>query len=182
MLIVVLALVQQRRVVVREHWTAEMKSRQLSRWRLRRRLFWLCWLVLAVFSAFYVLTFLANVSAADAAKWLESTGMSLLQDVVLKPLLLALGYATLTTLVLCCSPRVKDTILNQWIQADDDLQCDPDVTNRDDKPGSVNEGEHESSPSVFERQREVVHCVYLDEDEHGSSQSVCEREVVSAVI
>ena len=32
---------------------------------------------------------------------------------------MAVGYATLTTLVLCCSPRVKDTILSQWICQDE---------------------------------------------------------------
>ena len=43
--------------------------RQLARWRWRQRFFWFIWLAIAGFSAFYTLTFLANVSAADAAKW-----------------------------------------------------------------------------------------------------------------
>ena len=69
----------------------------------------------------YVLVFLANVSPADAAKWLESSGSSFLQAFVLKPILMAFGYATLTTGVLCCNPHVQDMVRDQWI-----LQEDPD--------------------------------------------------------
>jgi len=120
-LVICLALLQRRRVLIRDLWTEEMKVRQVRRWRLRRRLFWCVWTLAFVFSILYILSFLANVSEADAAKWLESSGVSFLQDLLLKPALMAMGYATLTTFVLCCSPRVKDAILNQWIQADEDV-------------------------------------------------------------
>ena len=35
---------------------------------------------------------------------------------------MAVGYATLTTLVLSCSPRVKDAVLNQWICQDEVIE------------------------------------------------------------
>ncbi|CAE7309516.1 Atrnl1 [Symbiodinium necroappetens] len=120
-LVICLALLQRRRILIRELWTEEMKARQLRRWRIRQRLFWCVWTLAFVFSILYILSFLANVSEADAAKWLESSGVSFLQDLLLKPALMAMGYATLTTFVLCCSPRVKEAILIQWIQADEDV-------------------------------------------------------------
>ncbi|CAE7523881.1 rngB, partial [Symbiodinium sp. CCMP2456] len=143
MLIVILALIQRRSVLVREIWTPEMRSRQLFRWRCRQRIFWLIWLVLAGFCALYTLSFLANVSAADAAKWLESTGMSALQDLVFKPVLLAVGYATLSTLVLLCNPRVKDTVTDRWIHPDeveDDFIADLPSLNFMDRDDTASAG------------------------------------------
>ncbi|CAE7205825.1 Zan [Symbiodinium sp. CCMP2456] len=107
-LIVLMALVQRRRVIVRERWTPKEKARQLRRWRLRSFLFWLLWLLDCGLAVTYVLVFLANVSATDGRKWIESTGMSLLQDLVLKPFYLAFGYGTVASIVLCCSSRVRE--------------------------------------------------------------------------
>ena len=77
--------------------------------------------MIVCFSILYTVCFLANVAAADAAKWLESTGMSVFQDFVCKPVFLALGYATLSSLVLSCYPRVKDTVTEQWIHPVEEL-------------------------------------------------------------
>ena len=32
-----------------------------------------------------------------------------------------MGYATLTTFLLLCNPRVKDTITQRWVHPDEDL-------------------------------------------------------------
>ena len=86
---VMLALVQQRRVIVRDFWTSEMRARQLRVWRRRQLTFWALWFSIFAFFVLCILSCLANVGTLDAAKWLESTGMSVLQDLALKPMLLA---------------------------------------------------------------------------------------------
>ncbi|OLQ12350.1 hypothetical protein AK812_SmicGene3718 [Symbiodinium microadriaticum] len=48
-LIVLMALVQRRRVIIRERWTPKARARQLRRWRLRSFLFWLMWLMSTLF-------------------------------------------------------------------------------------------------------------------------------------
>ena len=112
-LIVVLALVQRRNVLIRDRWTEKMKKSQLRRWRARRLVFWFVWFIAIVFSILYTTSFLANVSAPDTSRWLESTGVSVLQDFLFRPLLLALGYATCSTLILCSS-HVRETVEKQW--------------------------------------------------------------------
>ncbi|CAE7204363.1 gefF [Symbiodinium natans] len=128
LLIVLLAMVQRRQVLIRR-WTEEAKERQLRSWRRRRFIFWLIWFPNVGLSILYVLGFLANVSQADGAKWIESTGMSLLQDLVLKPLCLALLYATVASTVLCCSPSVGEKILNQWVRQSDNESGNEDLQN-----------------------------------------------------
>ncbi|CAE7834470.1 rngB [Symbiodinium sp. CCMP2592] len=113
-LIVLLALVQRRRVIVRERWTPKARARQLRSWRLRSFLFWLLWFLDCGLSVTYILVFLANVSATDGRKWIESTGMSLLQDLVLKPFYLAFGYGTIASIVLCCSSRIREKVATEW--------------------------------------------------------------------
>ena len=95
--------------------------------------------MLFVFDSHWILSFLANVSGADAQKWLESTGVSLLQDLVLKPALLASGYATLSTLVLFCNPRVK----KQWIHPD---EIDEVEANFVDANGEDDQNTHDRLP------------------------------------
>ena len=101
-----------------------MKKAQMRRWRVRRLIFWLVWFCAFVFGILYLLAFLASVSVADAARWLESTGMSVMQDMLLKPLILALGYATFSSLVLC-SPRVRNAVEKRWTSADSEGSAKP---------------------------------------------------------
>ena len=81
-------------------------------------------------SILYIFGFLANVSETDGSKWLESTGMSLLQDLLLKPLYMALLYGTVATMVLCCSPSVGNEIVGQWMQRDEEDASRADVQAR----------------------------------------------------
>lgn len=63
----------------------------------------------------YCLSFLANVSVEDAAEWLESCGVTLLQDLIILPLLMALVLASLATLAVTCSRKVHRSY---WIPED----------------------------------------------------------------
>ncbi|CAE7201608.1 Atrnl1 [Symbiodinium sp. KB8] len=129
LLILLLAAVQWRQVIIR-HWTEEAKKRQLRSWRWRRRFFWLIWFVDMGMSILYIFGFLANVSETDGSKWLESTGISLLQDLLLKPLYMALLYGTVATMVLCCSPSVGNEVVGQWMQRDEEDASRADVQAR----------------------------------------------------
>ena len=129
LLILLLAAVQWRQVIIR-HWTEEAKKRQLRSWRWRRRFFWLIWFVDMGMSILYIFGFLANVSETDGSKWLESTGISLLQDLLLKPLYMALIYGTVATMVLCCSPSVGNEVVGQWMQRDEEDASRADVQAR----------------------------------------------------
>ncbi|OLQ14692.1 Attractin-like protein 1 [Symbiodinium microadriaticum] len=129
LLILLLAAVQWRQVIIR-HWTEEAKKRQLRSWRWRRRFFWLIWFVDMGMSILYIFGFLANVSETDGSKWLESTGISLLQDLLLKPLYMALLYGTVASMVLCCSPSVGNEVVGQWMQRDEEDASRADVQAR----------------------------------------------------
>jgi len=129
LLILLLAAVQWRQVIIR-HWTEEAKKRQLRSWRWRRRFFWLIWFVDMGMSILYIFGFLANVSETDGSKWLESAGMSLLQDLLLKPLYMALLYGTVASMVLCCSPSVGNEVVGQWMQLDEEDASRADVQAR----------------------------------------------------
>ncbi|CAE7204361.1 unnamed protein product, partial [Symbiodinium natans] len=102
-------------------------------------------------SILYVFGFLANVSQADGAKWIESTGMSLLQDLVLKPLYLALLYATVASMVLCCSPSVGEKILNQWVRQSDNESGNEDLQNDGNQLGNEDFEGRRSGPAGLSR-------------------------------
>ncbi|CAE7554155.1 rngB [Symbiodinium sp. CCMP2592] len=152
LLILLLAAVQWRQVIVR-HWTEETKERQLRSWRCRRCFFWLLWTLDTGMSILYIFGFLANVSEKDASKWLESTGISLLQDLLLKPLYMALLYGTVATMVLCCSPSVENEIVGQWIQGDEDDASRDDAQTRPES--------HALRP-VCECDTDEIHEIYID--------------------
>ncbi|CAE7740185.1 rngB [Symbiodinium pilosum] len=126
-LIVLLAMVQRRSVVIRESWTLEAKDWQLKQWLCRSYLFWILWLADVSISVLYVFGFLANVSMADAEKWMASTGMSLLQDLVLKPVYLALAYGTLASLVLCASPSIAEKVMLRWMLCEETPEKSADL-------------------------------------------------------
>ena len=64
---------------------------------------------------FFVMTFLANVRLEDANSWLQSTGVSLLQDLAILPFTTALAMGTMASLALC-SQRVKNKIECRWLE------------------------------------------------------------------
>ncbi|CAJ1381812.1 unnamed protein product [Effrenium voratum] len=113
-IIFLLFMVQRRRVVEREEWTPEMKQKQVSRWWWRSCIFWSWWVFHESCCILYVFTFLANVTLADAVKWVESTGISLLQDLLLVPLAVSLVLGSLASLALR-SARVRLAVEDKWI-------------------------------------------------------------------
>ncbi|CAE7461738.1 atad1, partial [Symbiodinium pilosum] len=118
-LIALLLILQRRSVVERDEWTPARVARQRNWWFCRRCFFWAIWVPHACICILYVLVFLANVSRRDAQKWLESTAMSLLQDVILKPLSIAALLGILASLALACMPQVQDKVRTQWLHDDE---------------------------------------------------------------
>ena len=110
-----------------------MKSWKRMWWRVRTQLFWIISFIYTSVCQLYTFLFLANVRALDAAEWLESVAVSLVQDgshsahgsaqdVLLKPFLSALILATIASLMLCCRPAVRRKMEAKWIESQADMQ------------------------------------------------------------
>jgi len=99
-------------------WTEEMKDRYRRKWRCRSILFWTLSSLHIAICALYCLSFLANVTAKDAAEWLESCAMTLLQDLLLLPLLMAFVFAILATIAMCSRKVTR----SYWIPDVDEPQ------------------------------------------------------------
>lgn len=121
-LILVLFFTRKLRVVERPLWTEEMKSRQRCWWRVRSIVFWVVAVAYSSFCQLYICLFLATVRDADAQQWLESVGVSLLQDLLLKPFLFALIVASMSTIVLACNARVRRKLEAQWLEEENKVQ------------------------------------------------------------
>ncbi|CAE7785608.1 unnamed protein product, partial [Symbiodinium sp. KB8] len=87
----------QNRSPIEKDWTEQSKRWQLRVWKCRAVAFWLIWLVYSLVCLVYTMLFLANVRLVDAQGWLMSTGMSLLQDLVILPLFLALALGLMAS-------------------------------------------------------------------------------------
>eukprot|EP00438_Fugacium_kawagutii_P023046 Skav227260 [mRNA] locus=scaffold3417:21309:29480:- [translate_table: standard] len=107
-IISILFSLQIKRVVFSEtEWTEEKKRRQHLRWNIWTCIFWSVCFVYGAFCQLYISLFLSNVTGKDAASWLQSMGVTLLEDLVLKSFLAAVMLATVATLVLCCRPHAS---------------------------------------------------------------------------
>ena len=155
LVIFALFLLQSRSAVDKNEWNPREKTKILMKWRCKSVVFWSVWSCHAGFSIIYVLLFLANVSLQDAIKWLESCCVSLLQDLILVPLSVALILATLASFAICCSRKVQRKIENDWL-ADEESEQDEDEEEMEDasrkgswiEPGDVQEVEVASESLV----------------------------------
>lgn len=115
-IILLLFLMVQIKIEERDEWSEEDKARRRRRWRRRTVAFWFIAVLYKSFCVLYVCAFIANVSKEDANQWLEATAMSLLQDFVLKPAILAIILSVVSSLVLACRPSVKRNIQAKWME------------------------------------------------------------------
>lgn len=86
--------------------------------RLRQRstfLVWVLWLILVLLVLFFCLIFLA----VDGDQWLESLGASLLQEILLGPMVYSMYVATRATVTLK-NPDVLDAVVRKWIDEDEE--------------------------------------------------------------
>ncbi|CAE7885026.1 unnamed protein product [Symbiodinium microadriaticum] len=109
-----LFLVQDRKPT-EKHWTPKAKARQLRVWRCRAWTFWVVWTLYSVLCLLYIMAFLANMRLRDAHQWHMSTGMSLLQDLLVRPLFIAFGLGTAASLGLL-SRGVRSRTEAKWLQ------------------------------------------------------------------
>ena len=70
----------------------------------------------------------------DANSWLQSTGVSLLQDLAILPFTTALAMGTIALLALC-SQRVKKKIESRWLEGKD--VPEPELQEPAPEPGEV---------------------------------------------
>ncbi|CAE7320868.1 ACBP4 [Symbiodinium sp. CCMP2592] len=108
-----LFLLQARKPVEKRQWSERAMRRQIATWRCKGVCFWFIWLLYSGTCVFYVMIFLANVRLVDAHDWYQSTGMSLLQDLLVLPLALAVAMGTLASLALR-SRDVRAKIESRW--------------------------------------------------------------------
>eukprot|EP00435_Cladocopium_sp_Y103_P006577 s3471_g2.t1 len=151
LLILILWKVQKRPSVISEPWSEEVQERTLQRWKRRLRGFWWVSLGHCFFCLFYIFTFLANVTEEDSSKWLVATLVSLVEDLLMLPITLAVSFGSVASLLLFFRPDVKADIRARWIDEDtgtisqmvvfkpskksvyileneDDLEAAPDIT------------------------------------------------------
>lgn len=128
-LILCIALIQRRQVAVCKEWTEEMKSWQRFRWRVRASegpkgkaktqvrdlLFWIFTILYCTSCQLYIFLFLASVRQVDSRQWIESAAFGLVSDVLLKPLMFAAILGLLSSLMLCCSPKLKWQLQQKWM-------------------------------------------------------------------
>ncbi|CAE7941396.1 unnamed protein product, partial [Symbiodinium necroappetens] len=105
----------QNRSPIEKDWTEQSKRWQLRVWKCRAVAFWLIWLVYSLVCLVYTMLFLANVRLVDAQGWLMSTGMSLLQDLVILPLFLALALGLMASVALL-SKGIRRRIEAKWLE------------------------------------------------------------------
>ena len=115
----ILFMIQTREAVDKHEWDPLAREKQLRRWKWKSMVFWVIWTSHLCLCMFYTLAFLANVSSEDAAAWLEGCAISLLQDLVIFPLTVALILAIFASLAICCSQKVKQRIDNDWFGAEE---------------------------------------------------------------
>ena len=117
----------------------------------------------------------------DAIKWLESCCVSLLQDLILVPLAMALILATLASFAICCSRKVQHKIENDWLADEESEQDDYEDELEDEaskgrwiEPGDVQEVEVASENLVsvtLADDPEELHSVELGNSQAGLRDS-----------
>ncbi|CAE7755059.1 HERC2 [Symbiodinium microadriaticum] len=134
-IIFTLFLVQVKSPEEKKRWSEAQKAWKLAWWRCRSCVFWLLWLVYTITCLTYIMMFLANSHLEDAHKWYQSTGMSLLQDMVLLPLGMALALGTIATCALQ-SRRIRKNIQHKWyVHPGDGEQKEPEGEPEATQPG-----------------------------------------------
>lgn len=132
-IISILFTLQMKKVVFSPHeWSEKEKRRQHVRWSIWSAVFWIIFLVYGSCCELYICLFLANVIEADANKWLQSMGVSLLEGLLLKSLLAAFALASIATLVLVCRPHVTQQVAARWIK-----DAASDATDESEEAGEV---------------------------------------------
>jgi hypothetical protein len=120
---VFVAAAMKRHFVQREFWDEAAKQRQLRRWRFKDRCIWTFSFLYNVSCALFIATFLANIRPTDAQKWLESVFGILLDDFLLQPILVAVVYTLVSTMLVACSPglieEVRRDLSNEEIRMSD---------------------------------------------------------------
>ena len=90
----------------------------------------------------------------DANSWLQSTGVSLLQDLAILPFTTALAMGTIALLALC-SQRVKKKIESRWLEGKD--VPEPELQEPAPEPGEVVvEVRHFAGPKSGKLQAEEI--------------------------
>lgn len=146
-----LFLLQRPAVVKRQEWTEELSKRQQRSWIWRNRLFWFLWSLQMIVCLFYIVVFLANVSPEDATTWQQTVALTLVQSLILWPLIMALALASVVSLSLR-SRRTRESIEKRWLEdaakaaeADEGRAEEPfrigvrDRDSAEDHPGSTPE-------------------------------------------
>eukprot|EP00439_Symbiodinium_sp_Y106_P040503 s848_g4.t5 len=110
-----LFLLQRPAVVKRQEWTEELSKRQQRSWIWRNRLFWFLWSLQMIVCLFYIVVFLANVSPEDATTWQQTVALTLVQSLILWPLIMALALASVVSLSLR-SRRTRESIEKRWLE------------------------------------------------------------------
>eukprot|EP00440_Ansanella_granifera_P011823 gb/GFBE01012841.1/.p1 GENE.gb/GFBE01012841.1/~~gb/GFBE01012841.1/.p1 ORF type:complete len:664 (+),score=137.13 gb/GFBE01012841.1/:1-1992(+) len=150
-LIAILYAIQQRRVEEHPEWTEERKKMQIQKWNTKDCIFWLVYVIHTAICVTYSMTFLANVSSQDASKWLESTGITLLQDLVLTPLIFAILLGTAASLILCCRPAVKKHVRKKWVDEEGEAIEVEAVEEVKIEPEKLRDDSAQIQPNILER-------------------------------
>jgi len=79
----------QREFVQMDYEGCPAWNKQLRKWFIRDVIFWVLSFMYAGFCVLYIMLFFANVAAQDQGAWMISTGISLADDIVLGPFLMA---------------------------------------------------------------------------------------------
>jgi len=165
-IIFILFLVQRKSVVYRTEWTEARKERQRFWWRFRICAFWVISILYTSFCNIYAWLFLANVREEDADKWLNGILWTLFQDLILKPFLVAVILATMSSLLLCCRPSLSRKIRTQWEEevdeGDQDNQGDQYDTEAEREESDVEISCAASEPELKE---EAPAKVVIDRDQ-----------------
>jgi len=170
-IIFILFMVQRKSVVRRTEWTEARKARQRCCWSFRTCVFWVISFLYIIACNIYTWLFLANVREEDAAKWLDGVLWTLFQDLILKPLLVALILTTMSSLLLCCRPSLKRKIQAQWEEVDDEddqgKQDDQDDSEAELEESHVSISHLSGEPEVEEIEEEAHARVGIDASKNG---------------
>jgi len=109
-----LFLMQERRPIERAEWTDGRKARQHAWWRCMSHLYWVIWFAYLSGCLLYIMLFLANTHPAYTNEWLLVTLVSLLQDFIMMPVIIAISLGTASKVSLCSS-AVRESVEELWL-------------------------------------------------------------------
>jgi len=138
--------------------------------RARVKAFWSLWTSLFSASIVFLAIFLANVSKESGWEWASSSTMSLLEEMVIMPMLISVALAMAASLVLLCLPRIAARVRETW---------ETDAWARDDDADPAKElaaqlddvSDDEGEPSVNARPPEDA-AAYLRAMHHKGGEDV----------